>query len=623
MSQDDHPTEPSATEQAQIEPAERRSSLTRREVIAAASTVGVAAALGIPERAVADTNRATARREARNRARAQAPAARPAAARSASARAAAVAPHGGDLGAVEHFVFLMLENRSYDHYFGAYHHGRGFDDHPNHSLRNFAQDYPAGTNLSPRKKLLPFHLAATAGQDCTHDLTHNWGPQHESWNRGKMDRWVKTHTESKYEGNPDGAMTMGYYTRRELPFHWALADHFTLADNYHCSILGPTHPNRVMSLTGTIDPAGRHGGPITDTNGDPSVLWSCDWTTVPELLEDKGVSWKVYHPSNVGVSGRYARLKDFPTWGPAFYDPDENPVVMALSDHVLPYFKAYKKQNTPLHRKAFHPTFPNDFVADCHSGKLPHVSWIIPPLGFDEHPSSEPTRGQWFTQEILHHLSKNKKQWAKTALFIMYDENDGWFDHVSPPTAPRGAHGEWLTAKHISSETNGIRGPLGLGVRVPMLIVSPFSRGGHIASNVFDHTSQLRLLEERFDIKVDNISPWRRRTVGSLHHALFKGRHDASMPALPKMALGPTLSSGNCASQDVEQGGASPTIPTHQRMPTQHGHTVPATRYFAETRTKSDRTPLHSGRNTATKKSGANPLAHGGEQVTPKAKRNR
>jgi phospholipase C len=581
--------------------------LTRRELIAAISVMGAAAALGVPERAIAASNDAAVGRARR--------------AASLASEAASVAPAGGDIGAIEHVVFLMLENRSYDHYFGAYHHGRGFDDHPKDSLRNFAQDYPDGTMLSPRKKLLPFHLNPAIGDECTHDLTHNWGPMHECWNHGKMDRWVKVHTESRNEGNPDGAMTMGYYTGRDIPFHWALADNFTLCDAYHAAIIGPTHPNRVMAQSGTIDPAGTRGGPITDTNGDPAVLWTAEWTTVQELLEDKGVPWKVYHPSNTNTTGRYAALKNFPTWQDFFYDPVINPAVMALSDHVLPYFKAFEPITSPLHQKAFHPTFPNDFVADCRSGKLPHVSWIIPPLGFDEHPSSPPERGMWFTQEVLRNLKSNRKQWAKTALFIMYDENDGWFDHVSPPTAPKGTPGEWLTAKTLSTETDGIRGPLGLGVRVPMLVVSPFSRGGHIASEVFDHTSQLQFISERFGVEVPNVSRWRRDTVGDLTSALFRGKHDMSMPALPHIALGSSMGTGTCASEDVEAGGAAPTIPTKQRMPTQRGKTVPASRYFAESVTKTDRVPLRSGRNTATKKSAANALAHGGEMPKVAAKR--
>jgi phospholipase C len=405
---------------------------------------------------------------------------------------------GGDLGAVEHVVFLMMENRSYDHYFGAYPRGRGFDDHPKHSLGAFEQNYPAGRGLRPKRKLVPFHLTHSDGEDCTKDLTHDWGPMHECWNHGRMDRFVEVHTSSKYEGSRDGALTMGYYTRKELDFYWALADHFTLGDAYHASILGPTHPNRLMANSGTIDPAGTRGGPITDTSGASRLYWSCTWPTVQEVLEDAGVSWKVYTPSNDNVQGTpYAAVADYGTWSPSIYDPSR---ALLLTDHVLPYFKAFEDPNSSLHQKAFGPTFPLEFANDVSSGTLPSVSWIIPPLGFDEHPSAPPAQGMWVTQLVLDALTSNPDVWSKTVLFLMYDENDGWFDHVPPPTAPKGTPGEWLTAKTISSETLGIRGPMGLGVRVPLLVISPFARGGHIAKETFDHTSQLKFIAERFGV---------------------------------------------------------------------------------------------------------------------------
>jgi phospholipase C len=504
------------------------------------------------------------------------------------AQAAATKAAGSDLGAIEHIVFLMMENRSYDHYFGAYPRGRGFNDHPKHSLGVFAQDFPGGSKLVPKNKLLPFHLRSMAGFECTDDLTHDWGPMHESWNRGKMDSWVKVHTSPKYEG-PHGALTMGYFEREDLPFYYALADHFTLCDRYHCSILGPTHPNRLMANTGTIDPEGRHGGPVVDTNSSPDTVWNCTWSTMQEVLEDAGVSWKVYSPSNVGVSGKYAALKKYPTWSPGFYNPISNPEVMAATDHVLPYFTAFRNPKSALYRNAFQQTFPNDFVADVKSGKLPHVTWLIPPLGFDEHPSSSSMNGMYFTSLVLDALTSNKKVWSKTALFLMYDENDGFFDHVAPPTAPRGTKGEYLTNKTFpvgdpAPDTLNISGPLGLGVRVPMLVISPFSRGGHIASEVFDHTSQLKLVGKRFGVEVPNVSAWRRRTVGDLTSTLFHGKPDSGFPKLPHTSV-LLPATGPCAAgnQETESGGAGPSVPTKQRMPKQGGGSQPASHFFKTT----------------------------------------
>ncbi|HVW79637.1 MAG TPA: alkaline phosphatase family protein [Mycobacteriales bacterium] len=571
--------------------------LSRRELLAAISTAGAAAALGLPERASAAVPPATPLvRSAR--------------------RAATFMPRGSDLGAVEHVVFLMMENRSYDHYFGAYPKGRGFDDHPRHSLGVFAQDYPAGTQLSPRKKLLPFHLDANAGEECTDDLTHAWGPQHLCWNNGKMDAWVRTHTSAKYEGNPDGTMTMGYYTRRDIPFYWSVADEFTLCDGYHASILGPTHPNRIMANTGTIDPAGTQGGPITFSTGSSKALWTCSWTTVQELLEDAGVSWKVYHPSDDGQMG--AQFQPYGVWDSRLYDPTANPLILAVGDHILPYFKQYQDQSTPLYAKAFGPSYPDELIQDIQSGSLPSVSWIIPPIGWDEHPSASPDRGAYVTNLVLSALMADADTWSKTVLFLMYDENDGWFDHVPPPTAPPNTPGEYLTAANLDSSTLGIRGPLGLGVRVPLLVMSPFSRGGHVVSQTFDHTSQLLLLEDRFGIHVDNISAWRRSTVSSLADALFAGTPDMSMPALAAVPEPHVTSGGRCAeiNQDSDTGGAPPpTIPAEQRMPTQSGTTVPASHFLPSAPTKRERVPARSTRSTATMKSRANALAHGDRSV--------
>lgn len=537
--------------------------LSRRQLMAAASALGAAGAVVAADRALASASRTLTR--------------------AASVRAA-----GSDLGAVEHVVFLMQENRSYDHYFGTYPKGRGFDDHPAHRLGVFAQAYPGGKSMVPPKVLLPFRLRSPR-DECTKDLTHNWGPMHKCWNHGKMNNWVRVHTGSEGEGNPTGALTMGYYTRKELPFYYSLADHYTLGDAYHCSILGPTHPNRLMQMSGTIDPAGKHGGPVTDTSISPDVKWTATWTSAPEVLEDKGISWKVYQPSNADLASMgarasmYSQLASYPIWAPSNYDPN-SPSVMFTSDNVLLYFKAYQDDTTTLHQKAFGPTFPAEFSNDVKNGTLPAVSWIIPPLSFDEHASASPDHGMWFVQAVLNELTQNRAVWSKTVVFLMYDENDGLFDHVSPPTAPAGTRGEYLTAATISSTTDGIRGPLGLGVRVPLLVISPFSRGNHVAHETFDHTSQLKFLETRFGVQMPNISHWRRKTVGDLTSTLFRTRTIVKVPPLdPAPALGAPQTSGPCSESNQEAefiGGAGPTLPTkEQRMPTQDGRTIAAHRF--------------------------------------------
>ena len=475
--------------------------------------------------------------------------------------AASTLPAGSDLGAVEHVVFLMQENRSFDHYFGSYKGVRGFDDHSGSSLGAFSQPFPANTTRPPVGTQLPFHLDTTTGLgECTHDLDHFWSAQHLCRNGGAMDAFVKTHTSAAYEGPDYGLLTMGYYTRADLPYHYALADAFTICDGYHCSILGPTHPNRLMSISGTIDPEGRHGGPVLITDPSPDARFSVSWTTVPELLEEAGVSWKTYTPP--GAEYRVV-----------------NPEVMFISDAILPYFSQYSRPASPLYKKAFLPTFPDDFARDVRSGTLPSVSWIIPPLGYDEPPPAPPALGAWFIDRVLRALTANPTVWSKTVLFVMYDENDGFFDHVSPPVAPAGTPGEYLTVNPLPAAANGVAGPLGLGFRVPMLVVSPFSRGGFVSSEVLDHTSQIRFLEERFGIRATGISPWRRQAVGNLTSTLRMGAPETAPPVLPPTSqyTEAAMSSLGCTPADiVEVGGGQPPYPLGavQAMPTQERGTI-------------------------------------------------
>jgi phospholipase C len=472
----------------------------------------------------------------------------------AIARAAAKStPAGSDLGAIEHVVFLMQENRSFDHYYGTLGGVRGFDDHPHGSLGNFAQAWPGGRD----KTLLPFHLDSKSGiGECTQDLDHSWPGEHMSWDNGTNGAFVSTHTSPQFQGPTQGEFTMGYYERSDLPFYYALADAFTICDNYHCSVLGPTHPNRLMSLSGTIDPTGAAGGPVLITNGSPDAIGSVHWDTMPEVLEDAGVSWKVYNPAGT------------------LYTPQTQQKYGILSDAILPYFSQYQNPQSVLYQKAFLPLYPNDFVSDIKAGTLPAVSWLIPPIGYDEHPSSPPALGEWYTSQVLSALVSNPKVWSKTVLFHMYDENDGFFDHVPPPVAPHGTPGEHVTVSPLPDDADGFAGPVGMGFRVPMLVLSPFSRGGHVASQVFDHTSQLRFLEERFGVKAPNVSAWRRKTAGDLTSTLHMGTADATTPKLPSTSrdqMANVMALGCSESQILEADNNMPSypVPVHQSMPTQ------------------------------------------------------
>jgi phospholipase C len=440
-------------------------------------------------------------------------------------------PRCGSLNDIEHVIFLIQENRSFDHYFGTYKGVAGFAD-PNALSGVFDQPgYPASGFGG---KLLPFHIDAKQNGECTHDITHNWGPQHLAWDSGAMDGFVTQHLAAN--GPINGPLTMGYYKRADLPLHYALADAFTLCDGYHCSVIGPSDPNHLMSISGTLDPAGTGGGPILETLGVPQrqqTYGTLTWTTMPEQLQARGISWKVYSLDNVSP----------------------------LADPVFIYFKNYVS-NPQLAANALVPNFPVNFLADVELGTLPQVSWIYTNFLQTEHPPAPVEYGEAAISQIIQALLSKPKLWAKTALFITYDENGGFFDHVPPPVPPTGTQGEFVTVPTLPAAAQGIRGPVGLGFRVPMLVVSPFSRGGFVSSDTFDHTSMMRFLESRFGAEVPNLSPWRRGVTGDLTSAFNFAAPNASKPSLPvESLLNLQVLGSNCVAEGVggllDQVGAS------------------------------------------------------------------
>jgi phospholipase C len=328
----------------------------------------------------------------------------------------------GRLSDIEHVVIFINENRSFDSYFGTYRGVRGFGD-PNvlklgggSSAPIFAQPFPGAAGAPYGGHLLPFHFDTSKGGECVNDISHEWAALHQCWDGGALDSFVSVHVDPTVNGTRDGPNTMGYYTREDLPFFHALADNFTICDGYFCSVIGPTDPNRLYSMSATIDPAGKNGGPSLQTlvTNRAQQYGKFTWPTYPEQLQAHGISWKVYAT------------------------PDGN-----YGDNVLPYFKAYQ-QNPQLAANALTPTFPADFQADCAAGTLPQVSWGLASLAQSEHPPAPVTYGEAALSQVLQALTSNPVLWAKTALFATYDENGGFFDHVPPPVPQAGTPGESL-----------------------------------------------------------------------------------------------------------------------------------------------------------------------------------
>ncbi|HEX4577437.1 MAG TPA: phospholipase C, phosphocholine-specific [Edaphobacter sp.] len=466
----------------------------------------------------------------------------------------------GSIDDVEHIVFMMQENRSFDHYFGTLRGVRGFGDPRAVTLPsgNPVWYQPNGGN----NYVLPFHPGApNLGLQFLQDLAHDWDSTHAAWNEGNNDQWVPQ----------KGTTTMAHLTRSDIPYHYALADAFTVCDAYHCSLLGPTDPNRYHMWTGWVGNDGKNGGPVID-NAEAGY----DWSTYPELLEKAGVSWKIYQDIGEGLDA-----SDFWGW------TGDNPYIGNYGDNSLLYFHQYQNapQGSPLAEKARtgtnilkSGTLFDIFKQDVTSGKLPQVSWLVAPESYTEHPNWPANYGAWYVSQVLDILTADPDVWSKTAFFLMYDENDGFFDHVPPPVPPQ-TRAQGISAVDITNEifpgnSTNPAGPYGLGVRVPMVVISPWSKGGWVSSEVFDHTSLIRFIEKRFGphypgITEQNITKWRRAVAGDLTSAFnFTSPNAATVPLPSTVAYIPP--------DNKRHPDYVPTPPADQALPTQEPGTRPA-----------------------------------------------
>lgn len=445
---------------------------------------------------------------------------------------------------VEHVVILMQENRSFDHYFGMLPGVRGFGDRFTIPLSEgrtvWEQRYE--TNRESRI-VMPYHLDKTQGNALrvagVTALPHTWADAQPAWDNGRMADWPTSKSQK----------SMGYYKEAEVEFQYALANAFTVCDNYFAAIHAGTNPNRIFHWTGINDPTGAGGGPAIyndfDTLGSSDEGYS--WTTYPERLQDAGVTWKVYQnlPDN---------YSDNPLGGFKQYREANEAAGNNSNGFPYPEYDPSLDESLPLY-KGVANTMPSGgsltgtedsmlegFLEDVASGNLPQVSWVIAPTAYSEHPSpSSPVKGAWYVQKVLTALTENPELFSKTVFIVNFDENDGFFDHLPPPCAPSinddGSYAGKSTLADTSLEYhpgeeyyNHVYGP---GPRVPLTVISPWSRGGWVNSQAFDHTSVLRFLEQRFGVEETNISPWRRAFCGDLMSCFNFVNPNDELPNLP------------------------------------------------------------------------------------------
>ncbi|MFD7447778.1 phosphocholine-specific phospholipase C [Kitasatospora sp. NPDC059827] len=485
----------------------------------------------------------------------------------------------GRLADIEHVVVFMQENRAFDHYFGTLAGVRGFGDRT--AVRGvdgrsvFHQPDPS------RKEghLLPFAMNAA------HTNAYQQGApafgfvdSMNAWNDGRADGSVTRRS--------SGWLGQGYYESADMPFYHALASVFTVCDAYYASVQCNTNTNREHLMTGTS------GGTVRDTpvTDNTEIPGGYEWTTYAERLERAGVSWKTYQALDNFDDNALAWFAPFVKAKPG--EPLYERGMRAVGDPA--------KKDDPF---AMGDALVEAFTADVQADRLPQVSWIVAPAALSEHANYAPPNGEHLTARLLSALAARPEVFQKTVFILNYDEHGGFFDHQLPPVPPLAAgrgrsnvpvDGEVVVRVSKAGKTyhrvvgqdgrygvkaaDGTLGwsdtlpagetlvsgpyPMGLGVRVPMVVVSPWTRGGVVDSTVYDHTSVLRFLEQRFGVQEPNISPWRRSVCGDLTQVFdFSGRNPA-WPQLPD-------TSGN--RQKVVDTGKlpAPTVPSPQTFPQQ------------------------------------------------------
>ncbi len=473
---------------------------------------------------------------------------------------------------VEHVVVFMQENRSFDHYFGAFNGVRGFGDPRPLRLPGGAAVWRQPSHEHPDGYVMPFHGDSTV----TNSFRVDGSAQgHQAsltiLNRGNFDGWG--HSKELHQ-------RMAHYTAKDLPFYYALASSFTICDHFHCSTLTQTYPNRMHLWTGCNGGGAVGGDPEMENYGEdqtPTSDMATDqplpkgpltWTTYPERLEAKGVSWKVYQEYDnfqdnlLSVFKPFRELKDKRSplyrFGRAWVTEHESDPVKRKRSDGIPLVEAFRK--------------------DLASGSLPQVSWIVTAADLSEHPEYEPAKGENICAKLIEALVDYPGVFAKTVFIINYDETGGFFDHIPPPLPPFNplqghstvstkGEGKDYTGKQVPN--TGIH-PVGLGMRVPAMVVSPWSRGGWVCSEVFDHTSILRFLEKRFGVQEENISPWRRAVCGDLTSAFdFQSpNRDWTKLTLPSTAdfLERVEKSRHSPSLKIPRAQAPTTQPGPQRL---------------------------------------------------------
>ncbi|KAF5390851.1 hypothetical protein D9757_004453 [Collybiopsis confluens] len=519
------------------------------------------------------------------------------------------------LAEVEHVILFMQENRAFDHYFGTMAGIRGFKD-PNVQVNADGRSVffqQVNSQLSNATDfLLPWYLAAEGGEfingtQCMDGGSNGWGENHAALASGQnasalsssrlaiffflsipQDLWVEANTPRSW----------GHFRRSDIPVQFAIAEGWTVGDMYQQGVIAATDPNRVIWQTGSIAVPGGNvkttQGPVLDNNASPGCSrltltlengtelesaqnYTCypfDWKTLPEYLQDAGISWKEFQAfDNFGDNP----LVLFSQWQNL---ADDNPTGELAQQGLAMNGGGNWQGGLDLLKK------------QAAEGTLPAVSFYIGPAELSEHPPFRPIDGSWLQKEVVDAIV-NSPKYNKTILIISYDETGGWGDHVVPFTSPENTPGEW-----IINPFTGQPAPTGPGFRLPFSVVSPWTKGGIVFTEPADHISQTLFLEEwaaarGVPFKNTQINDWRREHMSNLVN-MFDFEHPdysgVQLPDTPPPHTDPITS--------LLDGDAfcANTFAGHINAPVPYGKQTPADALFTETGFKTVRGSLTEGR---------------------------
>lgn len=435
---------------------------------------------------------------------------------------------------IEHVIIFMQENRPFDHYFGTLQGVRGFNDRTLVMLSTGRDAFFQPVDVNDETKyMLPYRTIANESNAMCMPAPEMYYPTDiKIWNGGRLDAWNTAR---------DGGYGMAYFTREDLPYYYSLYDAFAVGDHYYQSTFTATNPNRMHLFSGSNGLS--VGEPAVLENTEPRPGYN--WSTIAEVLMTKNISWRVYQQYDNFDDNGFAWFASFQQSRPGDVLFDQG---MARQVSLI-----------------------DELRQDMQSNTLPQVSIIVAPTRKSEHATNHPCAGEDFTARILQVLQENPAVYAKSAFILNYDEGGQFYDHAWPPTPPLSSE-EGFSSVTVEGEVNRdvlteVPAPIGLGFRVPLLIVSPWTRGNIVVSEVFDHTSVLQFLEVWGNVTFETISPWRRLVTGDLTSAFDFDHPDYTWPSLPD-------TSSYVKDGDVEcHTLPNPIIPTQQSFPKQENGT--------------------------------------------------